>query len=440
MNTRDVIATAFVLLSPGCASVSSSETLIADPSTPRQGAEIAAVLGSLAEIAAVRGDKRERPEMVSTIDAVRGPFSPENNRCSLPGSIAKKVKKNPDWVPQGLAQLARRIPAQEVVHVEQADVKAILHTVTYRMDSANTTKPVALLITGSSTYLTLDPMPFMDTTKPHFLYSLDCSGYLNAAISVSAGLASVGIKSGAKTALTSKSSAFVARASLFPPVAVAMDPKNTPPAIADRIGSRLRLDLLYAIFAALPADAADAAEISAPRRIDVLWSSNSGGQSFQGEADFSASGSGSIGVVGVEGGSSAGLSLARRSEFADYDTYLIEASSLPGRPLKVSELRARITREVQEAHPVGNVSLIDNNYVFGLDLPVKLCESTTWTVASFSTGKPPAGGSLLAKYSEREGCQFTLSGAALEQIAADGGIGLAGQDGPLKYSRQVRLR
>jgi hypothetical protein len=441
MNTRDFVAAALVALVSGCATVRSSAALVVDPSAPRQGAEVADVLRTLADLNARSGTKRESPNMVSTIDAVRGPFSPENNRCSLPDKLIKKVKKDPNWVPQGLAQLARRIPAKEVAHVEQADVKVILHTVTYKENPTDATKPpVELVITGSSTYLALDPMPFIDTNKPHFLYSLDCSGYLNAAVSVSAGLTSAQIKSGAKTALTSKSSAFVARASLFPPVAVAMDPKNTPSSIETRVSSRLRIDLLYAIFAALPSNAADTGEISAPRRIDVLWSSNSGSQTFQGEADFSASGSGSIGVVGIEGGASAGLSLARKSEFVDYDTYLIEASSLPARPLAVSELRARITREVGEAHPVGAVTLIDNDYVFGLDLPRKLCESTRWTVASFSTGKPPAGGSLLAKYSELDGCRFRLSGAALQQIAADGGIGLNGQDGTLSYSRQVRLR
>ncbi len=439
MNTRYFVAVTLIVLPPGCVSVR-SEALVVDPSAPTQGAGVAEVLRQAA-LVDERGEKRKGPKMVSTLDAVRGPFAPENNKCALPAKLVKKVKKNPDWVPQGLAQLARRIPAQELAHVEQADVKVILHTVTYREDPTDAAKPaVDLVIMGSSTYLTLDPMPFMDTNKPHFLYSLDCSGYLNAAVSVSAGLTSAQIRSGAETALTSKSSGFVARASLFPPVAVAMDPKNTPSSIEARVGPRLRLDLLYAIFAALPANAADAGEISAPRRIDVLWSSNSGSQTFQGEADFSASGSGSIGVVGVEGGASAGLSLARKSEFADYDTYLIEASSLPVRPLKVAELRARIVRDVQEAHPVGTVSLIDGNYVFGLDLPRKLCESTRWTVAPFSTGKPPAGGSLLAKYVDPDGCRFTLSGAALQQITADGGIGLAGEDGTLLYNRQVRLR
>lgn len=372
---------------------------------------------------------------VPVAEAITAPFSPDTNRCSLPEKVAKRIRKTKNWAPEGLSELAGKIPVQKVVRTDQANVNVLLHTVTFQDGNAS---PQKIVITGARTYLALDPTVFIDTTRDQFLYTLDCSGYFNAAVSASGGVSAASIRSEARLALTNKQSAFTARASIFPPVTVALLPDLAPPAMVSALHPRDRLELLYGLHAALPAGASDSGKISSPMLIDVLWTSSQGSGSFQLDGNLSVGGGGSIGVVSIEGGTQTGLGLSRTSKFQSFDTYMINAQVLPPTPVSVPSLRSMIEQAVAASPVVQVLKVVDGNYEVALDLPRRACEGIAWSAEKPGTGHTSIG-TAEAKYEDGRGCKFRVAPKSLDVVKNSGGFVLSATNGKLKLAHLVAV-
>jgi hypothetical protein len=364
---------------------------------------------------------------VDIADVLRATFNPAESPCQIPAGLVRRISNPKNFAPHGLNAVLKKMPSK-AIRTSGANIAIFLHTVNLVEDGKQENIP----ITGSETYNTLDPLPFMDIGRDNFIYSLDCSGFFNAVLAVTGGFSLLGgdLKSSAQAAMNNKNTMVVTRASLFSPVAIALDPATVNPDVRKALPPPQRLGLLFALNDALSSGVGDKATISVPHIVDVMWVSKINGSSFQGEASISASSGISFGFGSVSAKGGSGITVSRSLTSTSFETYLLNAQ-LISKPARISVLELRTLIEKLGASMLqgARVSRNDKSFVIETDLPQTLCDLPQWSVGDAK------GQRIKGDFVPNRGCTLSIPVAAIKQSS----IKVTGQHKTLKIQEDIIL-
>ncbi|MBN8785963.1 MAG: hypothetical protein J0I84_02605, partial [Terrimonas sp.] len=261
----------------------------------------------------------EDVKIVSLKSEVGKLFDPENHPCSLPEKIAKKLKKtNADgkpWAPKFVAAHIAEMP-DSVIYIPRQSISNLLHWISVKKQGSNA--EIKKLVTASPTYDNLNVEDYVLSGFNSFFYSLDCSGYLNAAIEGSGAVPGADIKSVAKSALETQNSMFIGGGVILSPLNAAYYGKKVT------INTPTRLNILNALIATINeiANISDNDIVILNPAYDAVWASKIGASSFNGKADLKTSGGVGIGIAQISASASGGGSISRKSSFSNFNTYI----------------------------------------------------------------------------------------------------------------------
>lgn len=268
--------------------------------------------------------------LVNLKEAVAKLFDPDNQPCSLPKRISKKLEKFKEqkkmWAPQYVVTQLNQMPDSALL-MQGAALTTLLHTV--KIIHQNKIVENSIII-GAPTYRTINISNYIVPGYNTFGYSLDCSGYLNAAIDGSATLPGADMTAKAGAAITDQNSMFVGGGIVISPLYAAYFGETS----GVKLDTATRIAILQAIDDKPEIQATDSIELA--MSYDVVWASSSGGSSFNGKADISTKGSIGIGVAQIQGTSDGNTSITRSSSFSNFDTYLTNWEPL-SKPIDVNK-------------------------------------------------------------------------------------------------------
>ncbi len=270
-------------------------------------------------------------------------FDPENFQCPLPNRVVKKIRKLRNrgeyWAPTEIASYIKGLKKYDVYLLPRTNVTVLVHTIKIISGKNERFWPLG----GAFSYENLEYEKFVAKSSYNsFIYTLDCSGYLNAAINGTASIPGADIKGTAESALTTQKSVFLSGGVIVPPVAPAL--------YGNILGIELtkeeRVNILEAILKYPELNDSDT--ISIPNAYEIVWASNTGSSSFNGKASFSGSAGGSLGIAKISASANAGGNMTRSSKYNSYNTYLIDREPLkefmPLSVLKIKELLADLKK------------------------------------------------------------------------------------------------
>jgi len=262
---------------------------------------------------------------IDTLEKVVGDlFDPSKNPCPIPEKVAKKLKKlnenkNGNWAPRFVKDHISKMPTT-VLHIPRRSLNFILHYVTIKKSNGTQFK---YLVSRAPSYQNLEVDKFIVTSIDHFFYSLDCSGYLNASIEGSGAVPGADIKAVAKSALETQNSIFIGGGVVLSPICAAIYGDGFEDTHND---SLMRKAILKAIVA-IP-NTSDNDTLDVNLSFDAVWASKEGKSSFNGRADLKSGVGAGFGVASVSASANSGGAISRRSEFSNFDTYILTSHTL----------------------------------------------------------------------------------------------------------------
>lgn len=261
---------------------------------------------------------------VNINEQVESIFDPQNHPCSFDKKVKEKLLDNENkkkkhkqwngWTPEFVnTSIKSLLQGDSVVSYSPGESLTYrLHTVTFK--KKNTGAESSTLLYNCPTYKAFDYQKFMLTEgRTNFLYTLDCSGYLNAAIDVSGGLPVAEMNMAAHSALTTKNSMFVAGGIVASPLTIAYTGQI-------KLDTSLRIEILQSILE-IP-DIADDDIVYLDLVYGAIWASTTGQSSFNSGIDLNTKAGGTIGFAQASGDTHTGGSVTRNSSFTNYTTYL----------------------------------------------------------------------------------------------------------------------
>jgi hypothetical protein len=272
---------------------------------------------------------------VNIRDSVKTLFDPKVCTCPLPEKIANKLNSLKDegknWAPPEVNTFLEAFPVKGK-YLKGKSVNSLLHKITIKsIDGTTRTWPLL----ASPTYKNFDFEKYLlKSSTNSFMYTLDCSGYINAAIQASAKVPGADITAKAGLALEKQKSMFVGGGTLISPINAAI----YPDAFTFSYSKEERLVILN-ILLSIP-DVADSDQIIIPNSYEVIWISRSGTSNFNGQASLGGGASGGFGVASINSTSDTGGQLTRKSSFTMYDTYLTDNKEIPDlKPFTIKQVR-----------------------------------------------------------------------------------------------------
>ncbi len=153
---------------------------------------------------------------------IKDVFDPEKSPCSLPQKVKRKLlrlkEKGEGWAPKVVVNYTKKLPIG-ALELPTSSLTVLLHTISI-VSTDNTKK--SFILFGSPTYKNLDINTLLvGEGFDSFMYSLDCSGYLNAAIEGSGIIPGADIKASAEAALSSDNSMLIGGGVIISPIAAA---------------------------------------------------------------------------------------------------------------------------------------------------------------------------------------------------------------------------
>ncbi len=254
-------------------------------------------------------------------------FDPDNFDCGCQGRLKKAIKKikpkNKDvegFVPKVVQKNA--LIADKVLLLEKsAGTNVLAHLFQYKANGGQISK--YLFARNSSSVESFDSKKYLETNPqayPHFCYTLDCTGFVAAAVNATAGVSAASVKTSASVAVNSEKSLFVLGGLIYSPLYLAF--KGQKHFATDTVA---RIDALKAVLAEIPADDRSGdTEVFLNANYHVLFASNSGKSSFNGEGNLSGAGNASFGFGSVGGQVDGSGSMKRESSYTKYNTYIID--------------------------------------------------------------------------------------------------------------------
>jgi len=338
-----------------------------------------------------------------------------DNGCLLPQSLRNRLRQlngREALIPKDLVDiLGEKTLDVTLQKYPDRTANAVLHSVTIPV-SNNQTRQLSLV--GAESYKKRSASDFLDSESSDFAFTMDCSGYLSAALRTNVNIPAAEINQSADAALKSSNSMIVMRGHVFSPTAAAMVPTLGGAGLTDRE----RLDLLYAIIAEVISDG-ESREISsnkdkivnndtpitAWRKIDVVWTSNRGESSMTGRASIAGSGAFGMGLASVSASAGLGGSVSRQVKFSSFNTYIIDAKVLEPVQRPLGALKATLKDELRRIRQTSTSTVNSNVEVLYPAMPEKVCK-LPWTA---STSANAALGEVVTSWSDHDGCKVIFS-------------------------------
>ena len=274
-------------------------------------------------------------DRVNITNEIKDIFDPEKCICPLPKKVARKLKRNIDdgiyWAPKYVVTFLNNFP-EVGIPLEGASVTSLMHTVTIKDMNGNERK---WILAESPTFNKFDVNNYVSGTFDNFIYTLDCSGYLNAAIEASLTVPGSDIKSVAENAITTDNSMFVGGGVLISPIVSSFYGR----VLGISLGKQERIAILEALIN-IPR-IKDSDRIIIPNTYEVIWSSTSGSSGFNGKGSLSGGGTLGMGIAKISASTDIGGSISRESSFSSYNTYYTRRERLGGtNPFNIGEVKA----------------------------------------------------------------------------------------------------
>jgi hypothetical protein len=244
-------------------------------------------------------------------------FDPENQNCPLPEKIKNKLLKlrndNTPWIPKYISEQIGTIN-EDVLYLPGSSLNNLLHFIILKRQKG---QPIKWTLQGANTYKFFQIENFIQTTNYNsFIYNLDCSGFLNAALEGSSTVPGADINIAARAALESQSSMFIAGAVILSPIGAAYYGSD----LNVNLDTLSRIQVLQSVLNIDNITDTDTLDI--PLSYQVIWTSKSGKSGFNGKAQFAANAGAGFGIAQFKSSTNANGSISRTSSYDSYDTYL----------------------------------------------------------------------------------------------------------------------
>lgn len=284
-------------------------------------------------------------EVVVLKNAVSQLFDPENGFCTLPDEVAKRFKtlkaKGKSWAPGYVVKFIKEIP-DSAMYLPRASISVLLHSFKIKSTNGNIRNWVAF---GAETFNSLDVDRFiLSKGYNSFFYSLDCSGYLNAALEGAGSVAIADIRASAKSALEQKKSMFIGGGVLISPIAAAYFGSS----LGINLDTLERVQILRQI-ESIP-NVTDNDSIILKSNYEAIWMSLEGTSSFNGEASFGGEAKVGLGVASLSSKGDTGAEVSRKSSFHSFKTYFTKRSIVSElQPFTIKDVKAQ-RKILEKAH------------------------------------------------------------------------------------------
>ncbi|MEL6811725.1 MAG: hypothetical protein AAFP76_10360 [Bacteroidota bacterium] len=273
---------------------------------------------------------------IRLIDEVTKLFDPDNSSCELPKKVERRLaglkKKNQNWAPEEVTRYVDNLP-EYGYSLSGKSINILMHTVEIKPADGSDKWNWPLL--ESPTYENFDLNNYIAKSGFNsFMYSLDCSGYLNAAIEASATIPGADIKSKAQSALTNQNSLFIGGGVLISPIASAYYNNAFGVSLTDDQRKKI-LDAIIKI-----PNVKDDDQIIVSSSFDAIWYSDNGTSSFNGKANIGGAGGFGIGVLNITTTSNAGGNFSRQSSFTSFNTFFTNRKLIPNlKPFSIKDVK-----------------------------------------------------------------------------------------------------
>lgn len=259
-------------------------------------------------------------------------FDPETHPCPLPLKLKEEIlklkKAKKPWYPKYIDNYLNSLQKKTATYFPSSSVHQLLHEIEFKRGE----KIISWTLSNSPTYDNFVVDLFYLKGKGAFFYTLDCSGYFNAALNAEVNLPAIAdLKAKAQSALESSHSSFVAGATLVNPIFAAYFNNLN-------LDNPSRINILKPLVSVT--GTLDSDTILIIPGFNAIWASNSGTSSFNGSGEFASNISYAIGSAKA----SAGGTLSRKSSYQFYNTYIV-SFGLPYQqtePITVGKVKALI--------------------------------------------------------------------------------------------------
>ncbi|MEA5402837.1 hypothetical protein VB776_07920 [Arcicella sp. DC2W] len=251
-------------------------------------------------------------------------FDPENFNCGCDKQMKKALKKlKPKnqvsgFIPDDVSKNAFMADTVSLLAMQGSNILA--HLFQYE-NSSRKSKP--LFAKNANSVKNFNVNNFIEKkpeTYDQFLYTLDCTGFITAAVNATGGVSAASIKTAASVGVSAKKSLFVLGGVMYSPLYQAFKGEGI-----FKGNDSLRINVLGAILDEIPTqEQSDNTKILINANYKVILTSNSGNSNFNGEGSFGASGNASFGFGSVQIGSDGSGSIGRTSSYTSYKTYIIQ--------------------------------------------------------------------------------------------------------------------
>jgi hypothetical protein len=261
-------------------------------------------------------------------------FSSDNFDCGCDEKLKKKLRrykpKNKDEEESGFIPrvvLNNALYSDSALLLDRSGSSILAHGFQYKKQSGQKSK--LLFARNSPTVKVFNESDYIEknpNTYDNFLYTLDCSGFLSAAVSATVGVNKNSIKASANAASKSDKSLIVVGGVMYSPLYQAYKGEGNF-SKTDSVTKTNRVKVLEAILNSIPSqEQTDTTQVFLNPNYRVVLTSNSGTSSFNGEAKLGVTGGIGFGIGSVSGEGKAEGSVQRKSSFSKYKTYLIETN------------------------------------------------------------------------------------------------------------------
>lgn len=259
-------------------------------------------------------------------------FDPDNFACGCDAKLKvalRKIKRGNQnekgFIPEIV--LKNGFIADSVLLLERSGSNLLAHIFQYRRPSGNLSKP--LFAKNAVTAQNFNEADFMEnrpSTFDNFLYTLDCSGFLSAAVAATAGFGGNSMKSSAEAASISNKSLFMIGGVMYSPLYQSFKGEGMF-AGSDSMTLVRRINTLQSILKEIPYNESyNDTEILLNSDYRMLFTSNAGTSSFNGEAAIGFQGGVGFALGSITAHGAASGTIERRSEFSRYNTYIIDTN------------------------------------------------------------------------------------------------------------------
>lgn len=269
-------------------------------------------------------------------------FSPENFECGLSDKIKNKLKKAkrkereeegfiPDYVANNTTSYEKGIK------LDGRGANVLVHYFSYQKKNNDESKPI--ISQDAPTQLNFSATDFIDNKKENyksFYFTMDCAGFFSASAKAATEGGFLGIGKGeiaaeGESTINQSQSIIVMRVLIHSPLYAAYKgnsifnvTKNMNQETKNAIYSK-QIETLESIISAIPTtDRVDSNRIYLNSNYEAIITSNKGSSGYNGKGELNSNVQINFTAVQTSGGIQSSNSVSRKTEFSDYNTYILD--------------------------------------------------------------------------------------------------------------------